>query len=367
MAEQTGTRKFRILAINPGSTSTKYSYYEGEDHVYTAEISHPQECLLGFHKITDQFAFRRECILNDIAEKGRFKLADLDAVVGRGGLVKPLASGTYRLGPALLEDLRKGVQGDHASNLGGLIAHDIALPLNLPCFIVDPPVVCEADDMALLTGVKEIRRKVISHALSQLSTAKRYAREAGARYRDLNLIVAHLGGGISIGAHWKGRYIDVNNALDGEGPFSPERSGTLPAGTLIDLCFSGKYTHKEMRLLNRGKGGLMSLLGTADFREVEKRIAAGDAAAEQAARAMAYQIAKSISALLPAFRGEKADRVLLTGGLAKSGTLMGWIKESLAAFPAGVTVYPGQNEMEALAGGCLRALNGAEEVKDYES
>ena len=356
---------FKILCINPGSTSTKYAYFENTTCLSSEDINHSHESLLSFNRIADQFAMRKKAILDDIQKKGCCRLDQLDAVVGRGGLLKPIAAGTYRVEEKLLTDLRSGTLEDHASNLGGLIAADIAAPFGLPAFIVDPPVVNEADDISLITGVKEIRRRVISHALSQRSAAKRYAEEVGKPYETLNLIVAHLGGGISIGAHRQGRYADVNNALDGEGPMSPERSGTLPAGQLIDLCFSGKYTHQEFKRLNRGKGGLLSLLGTSDFREVEKRVLDGDPEAIRITEAMAYQIAKSISALLPAFHGQPADRIIITGGLSRSPILMNPIRRFLAAFPSGMTLYPDTSEMQALASAAWRVLSGHDKAKKY--
>jgi butyrate kinase len=359
-------KRYKILAINPGSTSTKISLYEGERNLFTEELSHPHEKLAAYGRLTEQYRFRKETILEELKKKGfRIGQDKLDAVVARGGLLWPMEGGVYALNGTLLSDLKEGVQGDHASNLGGLIAKDLGDELKLPSFIVDPPVVDEVDDILRITGMKEIRRKVISHALSQIATAKRYAEENGVFYSELNLIVAHLGGGISIGAHYRGRYIDVNNALTGEGPFSPERSGSLPPGQLIDLCFSGKFTHQEMKLKNKGKGGLISLIGTADFIEVEKRYKGGDAEAVTAVQAMAYQIAKEISSLVPAFCGEKVDQVLMTGGLAKSDLLMGLIRGRLPGLGVGITLYPGQNEMQALAGGALRALQGKEKVREY--
>jgi butyrate kinase len=291
--------------------------------------------------------------------------ADLDAVAGRGGLLKPIPHGTYRVGEPMVGDLREGARGDHASNLGGLIASEIAGPAGKPAFIVDPVVVDEVDERVKVTGLKEMRRKVISHALNQIATARRYAQENETFYEKINAIVCHMGGGITVGAHHRGRYSDVNNGLDGEGPFTPERSGSLPVGQLIALCFSGKYTLAEMKKLNKGAGGLVDLLGTSDLREVERRVQAGDPEASLVFEAMAYQIAKWIASLVPAFEGEKIDRVLLTGGMARSGALVERIESHIAAMGCGVTVYPGENEMVALAKGALRVLSGKEPAREY--
>jgi butyrate kinase len=226
-------------------------------------------------------------------------------------------------------------------------------------------VVDEADPKVKISGLKELPRRVISHALNQIATARRYAEEHETFYERVNVIVAHMGGGITVGAHRKGRYIDVNNGLDGEGPFSPQRTGTLPAGQLIDLCFSGKYTKAELKLKNKGRGGIIDLLGTSDMREVERRVEAGDAEATLVYDAMTYQIAKAITALVPAFEGATIDAILLTGGMARSSTLVAELTRLTAALGCPVKVYPGENEMAALAKGALRVLSGRESAKDY--
>jgi butyrate kinase len=263
------------------------------------------------------------------------------------------------------EDLLEGVGGDHASNLGALIAGELVADSNRPAYIVDPVVVDEVPSRVKVTGLKDIRRRVISHALNQIATARRYAEEMETFYAYLNLIVCHMGGGITLGAHKKGQYIDVNNGLDGEGPFTPQRSGSLPTGQLIDLCFSGRYTHEELKKLNKGRGGLIDLLGTSDFREVERRIQEGDPDAVEIFEAMSYQIAKGITALVPAFDGEPVDRILLTGGLARSELMVGSIEKSVSALGCGVTAYPGENEMLALVKGALRVLGGKEKACQY--
>ena len=265
----------------------------------------------------------------------------------------------------MLEDLRAAVGGEHASNLGALIADELGRGRGLPRFIVDPVVVDEVDEKAKITGLKEIRRLVISHALNQIATARLYAEEKETFYDHINVIVCHMGGGITIGAHRRGRYIDVNNGLNGEGPFTPQRSGSLPVGQLIDLCFSGKYSHDELKKLNKGRGGLIDLLGTADLREVEARVAAGDAEATVVFEAMIYQISKHITSLVPAFEGDPLDRILLTGGMARCKPLVEGIERCVTGLGCGVTSYPGENEMFALVKGALRVLNGKEEALTY--
>ena len=359
-------RRHRVLVLNPGSTSTKTSVFEGDEERFSEEIQHPAEALKAFEgrPITDQFAFRKEAVLRFLADRG-LALGDVDAVAGRGGLLRPIPHGTWNVGPAMLADLKAGQRGEHASNLGALIASELVAGTGKPAFIVDPVVVDEADPKVKVTGLKELPRRVISHALNQIATARRYAEEHETFYERINVIVAHLGGGITVGAHRKGRYIDVNNGLDGEGPFSPQRTGTLPAGQLIDLCFSGKYTKPELKLLNKGRGGLIDLLGTADMREVERRVEAGDAEAKLVYDALSYQIAKAITALVPAFDGDRIDAILLTGGMARSPKLVGELRRLTAALGCGVQVYPGENEMAALAKGALRVLSGRETAKNY--
>ncbi|HUK12026.1 MAG TPA: butyrate kinase [Thermoanaerobaculaceae bacterium] len=359
-------RRYRVLAINPGSTSTKISVYEGDQESFTTELQHAAEELLPFEgkSITEQFAFRKDVIMRALAAKG-LKLDDIDAVAARGGLLRAIPHGTYAVGDAMVAELRSGRRGEHASNLGGLIAHELVGGSGKPAYIVDPVVVDEAPERVKVTGVRIIRRRIISHALNQIATARRYAEERETFYDRVNVIVAHMGGGITIGAHHKGRYIDVNNGLDGEGPFTPQRSGSLPVGQLIELCFAGTHSKDELKKLNKGRGGLIDLLGTADLREVERRINDGDALAAEVFEAMTYQIAKGISALVPAFDGEKVDQVLLTGGMARSAMLVEKIEGYLAAIGCGVTVYPGENEMFALVKGALRVLAGKERARDY--
>ena len=359
--------RHRILAINPGSTSTRIAVYEGDLERFTQEIQHSERDLEPFEgkRIVEQYGMRKKTVLAALGDHG-IAVGDLDAVSGRGGVLKPIPHGTYKVNDRMRTDLLEGTGSDHASNLGALIARELVTDSGKPAFIVDPVVVDETPARVKVTGMKALRRQVISHALNQISTARRYAEENETFYEYLNLIVCHMGGGITIGAHAKGRYIDVNNGLDGEGPFSPQRSGSEPTGQLIRLCFSGKYTLEELLKLNKGRGGLIDLLGTSDFREVERRVIEKDPEACEVYEAMIYQICKNISALLPAFDGDPVDRVLLTGGLARSEMVVADITAGLKALGCGVTAYPGENEMRALIKGALRVLNGKEEARTYD-
>lgn len=359
--------RHRVLAINPGSTSTKIAVYEGDQERFSKEIQHSAESLAPYEgrRIVEQYEMRKDIILEALADHG-ISPKDLDAVSGRGGLLQPIEHGTYSVSDRMRNDLLSGTGSDHASNLGALIAREMVEGTTKPAFIVDPVVVDEVPERVKITGMKDIRRRVISHALNQIATAHRYAEEHETFYEYLNLVVCHMGGGITVGAHAKGRYIDVNNGLDGEGPFSPQRSGSEPTGDLIRLCFSGKYTQDEMLKLNKGRGGLIDLLGTADFREVERRVLAEEPEAVRVFEAMVYQIAKSITGLLPAFDGEPVDQVLLTGGLARSERFVADITAAVKGLGCGVTAYPGENEMYALVKGALRVLDGKEEPRDYD-
>lgn len=358
--------RHRVLAINPGSTSTKIAVYEGDLERFTEEIQHSAEELAPYEgqRIVKQYEMRKDIIMEALASHG-IAISDLDAISGRGGLLEPIKHGTYLVNTRMREDLLAGTGADHASNLGALIAREMVAGSDKPAFIVDPVVVDEAPNRVRVTGMKAIRRKVISHALNQIATARRYAEEHETFYEYLNLVVCHMGGGITVGAHAKGRYIDVNNGLDGEGPFSPQRSGSEPTGQLIRLCFSGQYTLDELLQLNKGRGGLIDLLGTSDFREVERRVDEGEQLACEVYEAMIYQICKSITGLLPAFNGEPLDQVLLTGGLARSERLVRDVTAGVRALGCGLTSYPGENEMFALVKGALRVLDGREEPRKY--
>ncbi len=350
-----------VLAINPGSTSTKVAVFEGKENLIQKNIDHSEEDLKKFQKITDQFEYRKNIIQDWLKSEG-YNIADFIAVVGRGGLVKPISSGIYQVTDALIKDLEIGVQGEHASNLGGIIARSIADEFNLPSYIVDPVAVDEFEDIARLSGIKEIPRKSLVHALNVKATAYRVAKEQGKKLEDLNMVVAHLGGGISIVPLKNGKMIDANNANE-MGPFSPERAGSLPSSDLAKLCFSGKYkSFAEFKPIIRGKGGLFSYLGTNDLREAEKMMADNDNA-KLVIDAMAYQIAKEIGAMATVLEG-KVDCIVLTGGMAYSEYLTKKIEKSVQ-FIAPVIIEAGEDEMEALNEGVLRLLDG-EKVKIYE-
>lgn len=353
---------YRILAINPGSTSTKIAIYDNEKEVFETTLRHSNDEIDQFDKITDQYEFRKKVIL-DVLTDNEINLTKLNAVVGRGGLLKPIKGGTYAVNEKMIEDLRVGVLGEHASNLGGMIANEIAVQLNIPAFIVDPVVVDEMQEVARISGMPEIQRASIFHALNQKAVARRYAQENQKKYEDVNLIVAHMGGGISVGAHEKGRVIDVNNALDGEGPFSPERSGGLPVGDLVKMCYSGKYTHADIKKKIKGKGGLVAYLGTNDGRDVVQMINEGNEEAQLVFEAMAYQVAKEIGTCAAVLKGN-VDAIILTGGLAYGELFTTWIKERVE-FISDVVIYAGEDEMSALALGGLRVLKGEEEAQIY--
>ena len=352
----------RVLAINPGSTSTKIAVFDGEKPIFETTLRHPAEEINKYEKIYDQYEFRKSVILDTLNEN-EINLTKLAAVVGRGGLLKPIQGGTYSVSERMLEDLKVGVLGEHASNLGGILANEIASGLNIPAFIVDPVVVDEMNDVARISGIPELERKSIFHALNQKAVARRAAKDLGKSYESINLIVAHMGGGVSVGAHSLGRVIDVNNALDGEGPFSPERAGGLPVGGLVKMCYSGEYTHAQIKKKLKGMGGLVAYLGTNDGREVGKMIESGNTKAELIYKAMAYQVAKEIGSCGAVLKGD-VDAVVLTGGLAYDETLIGWIREKID-FLGTVFVYPGEDEMSALAQGALRVLEGQEQAREY--
>ena len=354
---------FKLLIINPGSTSTKIGVYEDENPILVETLRHSSEEIGRFNSIYDQFNFRKEVILNVLKQKN-FDVNKLDAVVGRGGLLKPIEGGTYTINQNMLEDLKVGVQGQHASNLGGIIANEIAKGLNIPAYIVDPVVVDEMTDIARISGMPEIERRSIFHELNQKAVARRYAKEKNVKYENLNLIVAHMGGGISVGAHENGKVVDVNNALDGEGPFSPERTGGLPVSDLVSLCFSRKYTLEEMKKKITGQGGFVAYLDTNDAKEVEERALAGDEKCKLIFEAMGYQIAKEIGKCAAVLKG-KVDAIILTGGIAYSKSMVNYIKDKVE-FISEVVVYPGEDELLALAEGGLRVLRMEEEAKEYK-
>ncbi len=352
----------RVFVINPGSFSTKVAYYTGTTEVLNINIIHDQKELSRFDSTSDQEEFRKAAI-DQVLRDHRIEKQSFDAIAARGGLLAPIEGGVYRVGARMLEDLKEAKRGDHPCNLGAIIADHMARENGVEAFIVDPVVIDEMDDIARLSGMPEIDRVSIFHALNQKATARKAALELNKKYEEANLIVVHMGSGISAGAHRRGRVSDINNALAGDGPFSPERSGGLPVGPLVGLCFSGKYTQKEIMQKIKGSGGMKAYLGTPDAREVEQRIAAGDEKALLVYRSMAYQVAKEIGGLAAALSGE-VDGIVLTGGLAKGASFIGMIRERVS-FLAPVFVYPGECEMEALRDGVLRVLAGEEEAKEY--
>ncbi|WP_300380589.1 butyrate kinase [Clostridium sp.] len=354
---------YRLLVINPGSTSTKIGVYEDENEILGETLIHSSKEIGNYNTICEQFNFRKSLIL-DIFNEKNFDINSLDAVVGRGGLLKPMESGTYLVNDVMINDLKIGLQGEHASNLGGIMAGEIGKIAGIPSFIVDPVVVDELQEVARVSGMPEIKRVSIFHALNQKAIGKRYAKEIGRDYKNLNLIVVHMGGGVSVGAHKGGRVIDVNNALDGEGPFSPERSGGIPALSLVRLCFSGEYTIDEINKKVTGNGGVVEYLNTNDFREVEKMAKDGNKKAKLIIDAFVYQVSKEIGAYSVVLNG-KVDAILLTGGIAYSKDITKAIEDKVG-FISEVILYPGEDELLALAQGGLRVLKGEEDAKEYK-
>ncbi len=351
-----------VLVINPGSTSTKIAVYENGEELFSENVIHGTEEIAAFGNISSQHEFRERHIRSVLERRG-FSLARLAAVIGRGGMLRPIPSGVYRIGEAMKEDLLTARYGEHASNLGALIADDFGHELGIPAFIADPVIVDELDDVARVSGNKLFRRKSIFHALNQKAVARRWCREHDRAYESSTLIVAHMGGGVTVGLHRNGRVVDVNNGLDGEGPFSPERSGTLPAGDLVKLCFSGSYSEAEIKKLITGKGGMVSLMGTNDLRIVEEAARIGDPEASLYLRAFVYNVAKSIGALAAAASG-KVDAVILTGGVAFSQSIV-TLLQNMCEYIASIAVYPGEGELEALALAATRAVKGECEVREY--
>ncbi len=352
----------KLLVINPGSTSTKIGVFEDEELLFDETLRHSTEEISQYATIVDQKDFRKDIIMTFLKSKG-LEAKDFDCVVGRGGMLKPIPGGTYPVTDSLLEDLKIGKQGQHASNLGGILAREIADSVGKPSYIVDPVVVDEMEPVARLSGVPELPRTSVFHALNQKAVAKRYAKENGKKYEDLNLIVVHMGGGVSVGPHKHGKVVDIFNALDGDGAFSPERAGAVPSGALIKLCFSGKLTEKEVYKKICGNGGFNAYLGTNDARDVEKMIEEGNKEAELVYRAFTYQVAKNVGSMAAVLDG-KVDQIILTGGIAYSQRAVSWIKEKVE-WIAPVTVYPGEDELLALAQGALRVMNGEEKALEY--
>ena len=352
----------KSLIINPGSTSTKIGVFEDETLLFEETLRHTTEEISQYASIADQKDFRKK-IITDLLDEKQFDIKSLNVVVGRGGMLKPIPGGTYAVTDELLADLVVGKQGQHASNLGGILAREIGDSIGVPSFIVDPVVVDELMPIARYSGVPEFPRVSIFHALNQKAVAKRYAKEQGVPYESLNLIVVHMGGGVSVGAHENGRVIDVFNALDGDGAFSPERAGGVPSGALIKMCFSGKYTEKEVYSKIVGKGGFNAYLGTNDMRQVNKMAAEGNAEAEEIKQAFMFQVAKDIGSMACVLNG-KVDQIIVTGGIAYNADVVATLKER-AEWIAPFTVYPGEDELLALAQGAIRVMNGEEAAKEY--
>lgn len=355
-------QRFRILVVNPGSTSTKIGVFDNVTCIFEKTIRHNADEIRHYFRIIEQYDFRKKVILEQLDYEG-INISKLDAVCGRGGLLRPIEGGTYKVNEPMLKDLRMGYNGEHASNLGGIIAYEIADGLNIPSFIVDPVVVDEFHDTARVSGVPEIPRRSIFHALNQKAVARRTVTDIGKSYENANLIIVHMGGGITIGAHKDGKVIDVNNGLHGDGPFSPERAGTVPAGDLVSMCFSGQYYRDEVMKLLVGNGGLMAYLETNDALEVEKRIDSGDDYAALIYDTMAYQIAKEIGSMSVVLNGN-VDAIVLTGGLAYGKAFVEMISDRVN-WIADIITYPGENELQALNEGTLRVLREEETAKIY--
>jgi len=350
----------RILVINPGSTSTKLAIYEDDKPVWTGGAHLPLDELAKFHRIIDQYEYRRDFIIDKL-KKDNIELK-FDAVIGRGGLLCPLHGGVYLVNDKMKEDL-KNTTHEHACNLGALIADEIAKQCGCPAYIADPVVVDELDPRARICGIPEIRRESIFHALNQKAVSRQYAASIGKKYEDLNLIVAHLGGGVSIGAHRKGKVIDVNNALNGEGPISPERAGTVPSEALVNLCFSGKYDIRQIKKMIHGHAGLVAYFGTNDMITIERKAEKGEEPYSLLFNAMLYTIAKEIGAMYVALMGQ-VDGIILTGGMAHGAYCVNEIKKQVG-YMAPVIVIPGENEIKSLAFNALGALRGELPVQTY--
>lgn len=352
-----------ILIINPGSTSTKVGIFSDGEMRVNLSVKHSDDELSVFATIWEQYDYRKDAILGVLHDNG-LSLTDIDAIACRGGNVKPLPGGIYRVSAEMVADMKSGLYGGHPTNVGGVIAYDLGNQYGIPVLTADPPMTDELCASARYSGIPQISRQSSFHALNQKATARKIAAGLGKKYDEINLIVAHLGGGISVGAHKKGKIVDVNNALDGDGPFSPERAGALPAGDLVKMCFSGAYSKEQILKMLTGGGGLYAYLGTTDAIEIEKRIAEGDCKAAEVYEAMAYQVAKEIGACTTVLEGE-IEAIALTGSLVYSKILLDSLLRKIS-FIAPVLLNPGENEMEALADAALRYLNNEEELSVYE-
>ena len=351
-----------ILIINPGSTSTKVGIFSDGEMKVNVSAKHADQEIRKFATIWDQYDYRKDAILR-VMKESNFSMGEMDAIACRGGNVRPLPGGIYRICPKMIADMKSGVYGAHPINVGGLVAFDLGNQFNIPVLTADPPMTDELCPSARYSGIPQIARQSSFHALNQKATARRIAAQLGRKYDDISLIVAHLGGGISVGAHKNGKIVDVNNALDGDGAFSPERAGSLPAGDLVKMCFSGERSKEQMLKLLTGGGGLYAYLGTTDAVEIEKRIAGGDEQAAEVYEAMAYQVAKEIGALTTVLEGT-IDAIALTGSLVHSKVLLDSLLKKIS-FIAPVLLNPGENEMEALADAAMRYFNKEEELSVY--
>ena len=352
----------KSLIINPGSTSTKIGVFEDETLLFEETLRHSTEEIAQYATIVDQKDFRKNIILKLLEEKN-FDIKSLQVIVGRGGMLKPIPGGTYAVSDELLHDLTIGKQGQHASNLGGILAKEIGDSIGVPSYIVDPVVVDELMPIARYSGVPELPRTSVFHALNQKAVAKRYAKETGKAYDSLRLIVVHMGGGVSVGAHEYGKVVDVFNALDGDGAFSPERAGAVPSGALIKMCYSGKYTEKEVYKKIVGNGGFNAYVGTNDMRDVAKMVENGDTKAAEIREAFIMQVAKDMGSMACVLNG-KVDQIIVTGGIAYDKTVVNGLKER-AGWIAPMTVYPGEDELLALAQGGIRVMTGEEKAMEY--
>lgn len=358
-------QEFRILAINPGSTTTKIAVFDEDKSVLEKKVEHQAESLQGFKKATDQYEYRLDLVKAALAEAG-ISLQSLSAVVGRGGLLKPLPGGTFRVNEQMVDDLLHRPAADHASNLGAVIAYHLAQDLDIPAFIVDPVVVDEYEDVARISGHPALERQSRAHALNMKAVAHKVAQDLGRPYRDLRLVVAHLGSGFSVSVHIDGRMVDTTNPND-EGPFSIERGGDLPVTQLVPFVwaqFQSGWSLEQLQSMLIRESGLYAYLGTKDLREAERRAEDGDATAELVLQAMAYQVAKAIGAMATVAEG-KLDCIILTGGVANSKRVTKDIAK-LVEFIAPIVIVPGEEELPALAQGALRVLRGQEEAKEYK-
>lgn len=352
----------KLLIINPGGTSTKVSVFEDKQELFKLSLSHTADDLKDFDTVFDEFEFRKAIVMNAIEENG-VSVKEIACVVGRGGLLKEIKGGTYPVNDIMIDDVRKAIRGEHASNLGCVLAKSIADEAGVPSFIVDPVSTDEFEAISRYTGISDLENPSWLHALNHKAVCRATAEELGGKYADFNFIVAHLGSGISIVAHKKGRMVDGSGGRS-NGPFSPERSGALPTYPLINLCYSGKYTHKEMIAKVSSIGGMYDYLGTKDAQEIEARAEAGDAKAKEVMDAFCYQVSREIASYSAALNG-KVDRIILTGGIAYS-KYVAQVVEERCGFIAPLVIKAGEAEMDAMALGALRVLNGEEEAIEYK-